>query len=401
MYDPRILPAFIMISHRSVWAVSIAFMLCSSTAFAAGSDAAGYEAYDVESLLQSLSIREPISDLKAMAASSDGKHHGFAFSNGKYAKVFRDGAMVYSGDSGMCFMTAFLFRMTEDGHLLYSRDCSSLYVDDQKVFEENNVLAYGQDSVTYENGTLYYPYGDDVMAYDIAKKKGRALYSHPKTQVLYLRKDGKYIAYSVLDSSGRAFLYLNGKKVSSVKISNPSNFLLTRKGDVYYFTEQNTRYSVYKNKGKFFTGAGKSGFLFDDGQNNAWHVSYIDGDAFELFLYKGSTKKNLFPSDVGNAEGYMVFQEDAFAGRVLKKGTSDDFYLMKNGKTVGSKFSFASLKDYNGPFFGEDGKVYMRNFDGTRWQASQDGKVILRDEFENVWLVMKQSDGKAAVFGTK
>jgi hypothetical protein len=75
---------------------------------------------------------------------------------------------------------------------------------------------------------------------------------------------GNEIFYTVSDWSGRSSIYKNGKKVSRVSVANPANFLVTKSGDVYYFSQAGTRYFIHKNNRRYLVGRGQGEFLFED-----------------------------------------------------------------------------------------------------------------------------------------
>jgi hypothetical protein len=296
--------------------------------------------------------------------------------------------------------------MTKDAHIVSVPDCKTLYIDDYLVSVNNTVLTAGKESAVYLQGKLYYPDQTAVYRYDITSGELSSLYGSQNENIQYLRVVGDNVVYTTQNPSTGVFsIYKNGEKLSSVSIDNPANFLVTQSGDVYYFVRQGSRYVLNKNKGKYFTGAGLGGFIFEDDKHAVWHVSFVDGATpadVRISLFKGASKANLFPANIGNAEGFMAFNNGQYAVRAKKRDRTWDFYLLKNGKYLGGVFTFEpGHKDYNGLFFAKSGKVYMRNFSADRWSAYEDGKTILGDVFRNVWLVRANPAGDVVVFGTK
>ena len=391
----------IMNFQRTVVASLLVWTLIPVSTFARETRNPQIVTFDVNELLFSLQIKEPSANLVGFTATPTGDHHGFLFDNGQSTAIYRDGEKVYSGMSSKCSQQAYFFWMTDDGHLVYTPNCTSLYLDDTLLVNNSTVLEMGVTNAAYEKGVFYYINGSSIEGYKPSTKKRDVLYKHNVVRILYLRKNGEHIAYATEESFEKYAIYRDGKKLADQKIDNPTNFLLTKEGDVYYFTYNDDKYSIYKDKRKFFTGKGIGASIFEDDNGVVWHASYInntDPNKIIISFYKAQNKKNLFPSTVGNLEGAIIFKNSQPAVRVLKKGTKNDFYLFKNLKMIGKAFKFFPV-DYNGPFFASNGKVYMRNYDGTRWQAYEDGQPILQNAFSQVWLVKKQADDSIAIYG--
>jgi hypothetical protein len=104
---------------------------------------------------------------------------------------------------------------------------------------------------------------------------------------------------------------------------------------------------------------------------------------------------------IGNIEGFMAFDGEHFAVRAQHRGDSL-FQLLKDGSFVGEEFSFdPHRKDYNGLFFAKNGKVYLRTYQHGRWIALEDGKKIVTNVFQHVWLLRRAPTGDVFIYGTK
>jgi hypothetical protein len=121
----------------------------------------------------------------------------------------------------------------------------------------------------------------------------------------------------------------------------------------------------------------------------------------KIFLGRNKDGKNYIVDKIGNIEGFIVFSGSYFAARANPLGETS-FRLLLNGSFAGESFSFEpGEKDYNGLFFAKSGKAYLRVYSHGRWLALENGKQILSDVFQHVWLVKKASDGSAVIYGTK
>ena len=354
---------------------------------------------DVQKLLQANGIHQPVANLRALVSDADGTRHGFLIDTGRGISVYRDSVTLYNGAGSACTDEPFLFWMTPDGHLVFTPDCSTLYFDGTVVSSKNLVIKAARESAVYVGGFLIYPEKTLVKKFDPSTKKSKILYSEPGENILFIRAKGDHVAYTTSSHLGNR-IYVDGRKVAT-GIDNPWNFLLLDNGDVYYFSQNGRDFTLWKNDQSFLSAEGHGGFIFADGRNRVWHVSY-QVLATVAHIYLGyDNYRNVLEDTIANVEGVMAFQGDHFAARA-QVPKSDNFSLLKDGKFIGDKFEFArGKKDFNGLFFAGNGKVYMRNFNRGRWYAYEDGKKILSTVFTNVWLVQERTGGDVAVYGAK
>ncbi len=287
--------------------------------------------------------------------------------------------------------------------MVHSINHTDLYIDDVKVSSDENTYSYyiGSDTVAYDGTYLYFPEQDKILSYHVDGHVWTTLYTVPNSgEVRYMRRIGKEMYYTVREGND-VYLYRNVSRLYDTPIDNETNFLVTKKGDVYTFFRTEDGYQLRMNNRPIFTGKGYSGFLFEDPRGAIWHVGYevyqaktsdptFGTQRFNVFVYKNG-KKTSQPG-LANMEGAIAFQGNQQAFRASLPANPQTFYLIKNGKKTGQSFLFDARRDNHGIAFTPNGKTYMRNYVGGGWQLFEDGKKVLADKLKDVWSV--DTDGQ-------
>ncbi len=358
---------------------------------------------DITKVLDQFRIPEKVSNLRAVTVDNSGSTYGFFFADKKknVYSVYRNGRLMKNGvtESVYDFQKPIVFRMTASGDLLYDIHGTDLYVNSVLVSSGLYNFSHGTTSVHDEGGVLTFPELGNVIVYDVKHDVKRAMYSHTGT-IEYLRRRGNTIAYTITER-GVSRMYRDGRRVSSQKVDNPTNFALSKEGDVYFFTKSQRGYSLFRNMRSFVTGKGLGGMVDIDPDGHVWHVSYVRGaTSTTVKLQKDRSPKNLLPADVANVELSLGLFDGGYAIRGSFGDATSSFFLIRDGVKLGEKFLFEYPYNDTHGFLSWDDTVVLRGFDGVRWRAYIDGQKAEHAYLKSVWFA-RVHEGELTIYATK
>jgi hypothetical protein len=365
---------------------------------------------DIAELLDKDSVPYIGKTITRFTTDTSGKHYAVVFydvQSGAY-QVYKDGVKIYDQKISASLgkeLVPVTFYLTEDGtHLLYAIEPTVLYLDSLRLSSPDNLYNYytATFSAIEKGHDIVYPESDQIVRYEPATQSKSVIFRYESNTMVFIRIEGDHYYFVVQNSNGESDLYKDGKKVSVVPVFNPTNYLVSADGSVYYFSKPNeAMYVLYRNDKKIFTGEGFGGFLFESPHHEIYHVGYtLNSDqSANVHLFKQNRKISDQP--LGNIESFIAYSDDAihFATRSSKQSNPSIFYLYKDGKWIGTPFSFAGKKDFTGVQFA-GAAAYMRNFMNGRWQIFKDGAPIAGDAFVNAWYLRTNGED-VSVYGTK
>lgn len=359
------------------------------------------EIVDVGALMKAQKIPASAGELTAVTANRRGDKIALLFvaqgQAGKTYSLYENGKAVITARPLAYGTLPAVFppelRYTEDGYLVHSANPTELFAGSQLVSAPDNEFSFAIGSKSAPDdgeGTLYVPQTDSILAHYLPSGTSRTLYSHPGARVIYTQAQGTDIYYVLQESDG-LHLYRNGYKLYTTAIANPANFLVTRKGEVFFFTEANGGYDLLRNNRSVFHSNGYSAFLFEGERGEVWHVGYEVAQSggtqsFDASVYRGGRKVPV--GRLSNMEGFIAFGSNGnYAFRGAPYGEPDAFRLYVNGKQTGPAFAFDNAKrDDHGIMFA-GGKTYMRNVRNGRWALYEDGRPVRTDSLKDVWFI--------------
>lgn len=358
---------------------------------------------DAARLIDTYRIPEKVADLRGITTDPTGANVGFYFSSsrkGTFA-VYRNGRRMQRGVNTSMYdlQEPTIFRMTASGDLLYDLHGTDLYVNATPVSLGAYMFSLGVSSVHEHGGLVTFPEHGKVVAYAIARNTRTVLYQH-EGEIQFMRRAGGNIAYTVL-RHGRVTMYRNGRIVSAKDVDNPTNFALSRNGDVYFFSKVPRGYALYRNARPFVTGKGNGAYVDIDPEGHAWHLSHVRTPSKStIHLRKDRSVAEYLPAGVANAELYFGFLQDGYALRASFLDDPSAFYLIRDGAEVGDAFFFDyPYNDRHGFIVGES-NVIFRGFDGERWRATIDGTTVDHPSLKQVFFLRMQ-DGVLTIYATK
>lgn len=323
-------------------------------------------------------------------------------------QVYKDGIKLYDKSIEKKYgsqLVPVMFRFTDDGsRLLYAIEPTVLFMDAIRLSSIDNLYNYytGTTSAAEKDGNIVFPETDRIVRYEPSTKTKNVIFSHANRTLEFVRIEGAHYYYVITDEAGLSSLYKNGNVVSVVPVDNPTNYLISHDGGVYYFSKPDaSTYEIYRNDVRVFAGNGFGGFLYESPQKELYHVGYrvSEGKPIDIRLYRDGQKISTVA--LGNMEGFMGFSDDGkhFGTRSSKISNPLLFWLYKDGEWIGEPFAFEEKKDFTGvQFLGE--KSYMRNFVQNRWKLYEDGIAVSGSLFRNVWFFRIDGE-KVYVYGTE
>lgn len=337
------------------------------------------------------------------------EHFGVLLEHDKYGfRVYKNDQLLLEGQRHGLEEPA-IFRFTNDGKLLHAVQGNQLYIDRTKLSESEDGFAFNRDdsSALYDGSAVTYAEESSVEYKEV--KSGAALsFMHPSSEIQQIRRHAYDVYYS-LKRGEKIYLYKNGERYTHRALAAPWGFLISNSGDVYYLTENEDSYNIYKNNELHLVKPNRAAFVLEDKHAQLWHVGYdmknleIAGAAFEtksLTLYRENMQ--MTDEELSNIEGAFAFKNDQFAVRAAPLqqprpyfSWPPDWYLLKSGKLLGERFDYSIFhRDYVGLHFGSNSKVYFRNFDTEqeRWLLYEDGEQILTEEISDVLHLRVEGD---------
>lgn len=363
---------------------------------------------DIEELLTKYGVPYKTKTITAFTTDESGSHFAIVFydsESGAY-QIYKDNKKIYEKTISEFYgreLTPVLFRFTNDGkHLLYAIEPQALYLDDLRLSSDDNLFNYYSAvfSADLKGDNIIFPETESIIRYEPLTKTRSILFRLPGKKLEFVRIQNGHYYYTVSNEQGQTDLYRDGKKISVVAVDNPANYLISGNGSVYYFSASGKTYQVYQNDRLIFAGIGRGGFLYEDPNENLYHVGYemYQKAQTKVYLYKNG--KKVSDQIIGNIEGYMAFSENGFhyATRASPGSEPEKFYLFKDGTWQGQPFSLSEKKDYRGvQFLGNT--TFMRNYDNNRWVIYKDGQGM-NSNLRNIWH-FKISDSEIFLYGTR
>lgn len=373
------------------------------------SNNASFQKVSIEKLLEKDAVPYKGKIITTFRTDATGKHYAVVmYDNVTSAyQVYKDGIKLYDQSIDEKYGSQLiprLFRFTDDGsHLLYAIESTVLFMDAVRLSSVDNSYNYYTATISAgeKDGNIIFPETDSIVRYEPKTKTKNVIFRHAKKQLQFVRIAGANYYYVIADEAGVNSLYKNGNIVSAVPVDNPTNYLISLDGGVYYFSKPDeSTYEIYRNDKRVYSGNGFGGFLFESPQKELYHIGYriSEGKLNDIQLYRDGQKISTVA--LGNIEGSMDFSDDGKHFGTRSSKTSDPllFWLYKDGEWAGESFAFAEKKDFTGvQFLGA--KSYMRNFVENRWKLYEEGHVVSDSFFENVWF-FRIDGGKVYVYGT-
>ncbi len=360
----------------------------------------------IDDVLEEWNLNEDLSQLVSMTMDPKEKYIGLLFKDEKNVyRVYKDGKLLltkkstYTGDPNF-------FSMTDDGHLLYYIDPYQLYVDDKRISSTENDYAYTVGlnlHDVYNRGRVVFIDRQNIREYNVKTQRSSILYKLDG-RISYLRRNDNDYYYSVEQTLPRYgyYIYRNDKRLTKIATSQPENFQVSSKGDVYFFAQGAEYYVLYKNEKSLRSDVGRGGFIYFDEKGNVFDV-VVQGRADSPRLTVGFFRNNkpVRMGTVYNMEGFLASSGVKYATRVqTRRDDTDSFMLLKNGRILGESFGFGEYRDFTGIQFGPGSKTYMRNWNDGQWFVYEDGKRILPTTFENAFFI-NASKNSVSIYGTR
>ncbi len=398
------------------------FALLFLAPFSVRAASGAFELVNVDSLLEKYKIHNPVENLHDFSTDENGENHAFLFIDSqKNVEVFRNGTMLYHGTlPWSCSISVGAFIMTDDGHVLFTPDCKTLYVDTKSMNSDSKMSVGIQGGYSYRNGIVYYLSKNAVMQFDVKTKAKKMLFRHPE-QLLWLEMQGQNLMYlgkrergmlKKSESSGfkdtdtvkwgdlKTYapvytVYVNGKSVGKKTGLFPPN-ALGHDGMPFFTSETGQSFNIYAGKSIYKKLDQYGGIVVDD-FGSVWLYSTDSKTSQSSLIRDGQTLKLPRIKDFA----FLTSSKEHFSILGLLDSDSSLYEVILDGEPIGEPVQLKPWLSINDQIsIGDDQHVYIRSATKDNIGIALDnGKRVFQKDFKHIWKLLF-NNGKIFVYGS-